>query len=198
MIIMDKFSEFTVILMERFQFHREQDDSGLQEAYVENKEHGFRHSKKFKLGLYVTLLSIFVFVTSMLTTKAISSYYEKRETERQIETMQSFLSEWHEKNNKLNSEAMRPVKADQVDLVQTDIIFRLQALGVNINTIKELKQQENDGRVFSVEFSGQYEPVMKSVRSLQESDALVGLKHIVLQGKDGSISSKLTYKIYTK
>lgn len=198
MIIREKVSELIGILRARFKARKEQNDDRLQEAYVEPRANGSRLSNNIRLGIYVALLSIFIFVTSMLTTRVISSYYEKRETERQIETMQSFLSEWHEKNNKLNGEDMRPVKADQVDMVQTDVIFRLQALGVNINTIKELKQQETDGRVFSVEFSGQYEPVMKSVKSLQESDALVGLKHLVLQGRDGSISAKLTYKIYTK
>ena len=198
MIIREKFSEVIGILRARFKARKAQNSDNVQEAYVEPRTSEPRFSNKLRLGIYVALLSIFIFVTSMLTTRVISSYYEKRETERQIETMQSFLSEWHEKNNRLNSEDMRPVTADQVDLVQTDIIFRLQALGVNINTIKELKQQETNGRVFSVEFSSQYEPVMKSVKSLQESEALVGLKHIVLQGKDGSISAKLTYKIYTK
>lgn len=198
MIIREKFSEVIGILRARFKVSKERNSDNLQDAYVEPRTNEPRFSSKIRLGIYVALLSIVIFITSMLTTRVISSYYEKRETERQIETMQSFISEWHEKNNKLNSEDMRPVKADQVDMVQTDVIFRLQALGVNINTIKELKQQETDGRVFSVEFSGQYEPVMKSVKSLQESDALVGLKHIVLQSKDGSISAKLTYKIYTK
>lgn len=171
---------------------------------------GSAHSRSFqgyvggsnkKIIVYAVALSAAVFITSMLTTNVISSYYQKRETEEQIATMESFLQEWHEKNNELNGQNMRAVMPEQVDKVQTDIIFRLQAFKVNINSIKEIKQQEQQeksGRVYSVDFSGPYEAVMRSIKVLQESDALIGFRHLVLTARDGAVSARLTYKIYTK
>ena len=92
MIIREKFSEVIGILSARFKASKEQNSDNLQEAYVEPRANEPRFSNKIRLGIYVALLSIFIFVTSMLTTRVISSYYEKRETERQIETMQSVMS----------------------------------------------------------------------------------------------------------
>lgn len=93
---------------------------------------------------------------------------------------------------------MRPVEVNMVDRVQTDIIFRLQVFNVNLISVKELKQQEQNGRVYAIEFSGTYENVMKFIHSIQGTDALIGIKHLVLSAKDGGIHAKLTYKMYTR
>lgn len=192
----DKVSVLGTAIMEKLP--GKNDGAGSSHSHSFNDYAGGRNKK---IVVYVTVLSVAVFITSMLTTNVISSYYQKQETEEKIVAMQSFLKNWHEKNNMLNAQAMRAVLPEQVDKVQTDIIFRLQAFKVNINSIKEIKQQEQQdkgGRVYSVDFSGPYEAVMRSIKGLQESDALIGFKHLVLTAKDGAISVKLTYKIYTK
>ncbi len=155
---------------------------------------------KIKMAIYCAGLMLCIFINSVLITTLISSYYEKVETEQQITAMQTFLDEWHRKNNDLNDAPMRPVAPDKADQVQTDIIFRLQAFKVNIQSIKELKQgsQETNGKVYAMEFSGPYENTMKCIKSLQDSGALVGFKHFQLASRDGAINAKLTYKIYTK
>lgn len=148
--------------------------------------------------IYIGLMIICIFTTSMLTTSLVSSYYGKLETEKKIAEMQSFLADWNKKNDQLNESGMRPVEANMVDKVQTDIIFRVHVFNINLSSIKELKQQETNGRVYSMEFSGAYDNVMKFIHSLQDTDALVGLKHVVISAQDGGIKAKLTYKIYTK
>lgn len=152
----------------------------------------------YKPVVYIVLLTICIFTTSMLTTSLVSAYYGKLETEKQIAEMQSFLEDWHKKNDQLNESTMRPVEASMVDKVQTDIIFRLQVFNINLVSIKELKQQEANGRVYSMEFVGAYDNAMRFIHSMQDTDALVGLKHMVISAQDGGIKVKLTYKIYTK
>lgn len=156
------------------------------------------HSSIHKPAIYIALMIICIFTTSMLTTSLVSSYSAKRETEKRISEMENFLNDWQQKNTQLNQSTMRPVEDIMVDRVQTDIIFRLQSFSVNLSSVKELKQQEKNGRVYSMEFSGSYENVMKFIHSIQDTDALIGIKHIVLSAKDGGIQAKLTYKIYTK
>lgn len=153
---------------------------------------------RYKPAIYIATVIVCIFVTSVLTTTLSTAYYNKLETEKKITEMQSFLDDWHRKNNELNNYTMRPVEPVQVDKVQTDIIFRLQAYGLNLITMKELKQQEKNGRIYTVEFSGPYESVMKCLQSFQESGALVGIKHLLITAKDGNIHTKVTYKIYTK
>ena len=151
-----------------------------------------------KPAIYIILMIICIFTTSMLTTSLISSYYNKKEVEKQIVEMEHFLEDWNKKNNQLNESSMRPVDANIIDKVQTDILFRLQVFNLNLTSVKELKQQENNGRVYVIELSGPYENVMKFIHSIQNTDALVGLKHLIISAKDGGIQIKLTYKIYTK
>ena len=151
-----------------------------------------------KSVIYIGVLIICIFTTSMLTTSLVSSYYKKLETEKQITEMQSFLDEWKQKNNQLNESTMRPVVDGIVDKVQTDVIFRSQVFNINLESIKELKQKEKNGRVYSIEFTGAYDNAMKFIQSLQDTDALVGLKHIIITAKNGGIKVKLTYKVYTK
>lgn len=54
-------------------------------------------SNRHKPILYIVVMLICIFTTSMLTTSLVSSYSAKRETEKQIMEMQNFLEDWKQK-----------------------------------------------------------------------------------------------------
>lgn len=153
-----------------------------------------------RLVVHGMILLVLVFVVSTLTSHLVISYREKAEKEQQISVMQSFIADWQSKNDQLNNSSMRPVDAKKLDLVQTDIIFNLQANKVNLLSIKDDKQQdkEKNGKVYTAEFTGSYADVMRSLQSFHAKDALIGIKYVKLGMKNGLVDTQLTYKIYTK
>ena len=153
---------------------------------------------KQRLIVHVVCLLILTFVLSLLSSHLILSYHEKAEKEQQIATMQSFLKNWQEKNAELNSSSMRPVDPKQLDQVQTDIIFSIQTYNLNLISMKDEKNKEQNGRVYTAEFSGTYENTMRCSQNFPAKDALIGIKSLKMSEKSGALNTKLTYKIYTK
>ena len=154
---------------------------------------------KQRLIIHIALLLILTFVLSLLSSHLILSYHEKAEKEQQIATMQSFLKTWQAKTAELNDSSMRPVDPKQLDQVQTDIIFSIQAYNLNLVSMKdEQKNKEQNGRVYTAEFSGTYENTMRCLQNFHAKDALIGIKSLKMSEKNGALNTKLTYKIYTK
>lgn len=154
---------------------------------------------KQRLIMYGVLLLLLTFILSFLSSHLIRSYHEKTEKEQQIATMQSFLKNWEIKNEELQDSPMRPVKAAQLDQVQTDIIFNIQAYSLNLVSMKdEQKNKEQDGHVYTAEFTGTYENTMRCLHNFHVKDALIGMKYLNMTEKNGAVSTKITYKIYTK
>lgn len=153
---------------------------------------------KQRLIVHVACLLILTFVLSLLSSHLILSYHEKAEKEQQIATMQSFLKNWQEKNAELNASSMRPVDPKQLDQVQTDIIFSIQTYNLNLISMKDEKSKEQNGRVYTAEFSGTYENTMRCLQNFHAKDALIGIKSLKMGEKSGALNTKLTYKIYTK
>lgn len=154
---------------------------------------------KQRLIIHITLLLILTFVLSFLSSHLIISYHEKVEKEQQVATMQSFLKTWQEKNAELNDSSMRPVDPKQLDKVQTDIIFSIQASNLNLVSMKdEQKSKEQNGHIYTAEFSGTYENTMRCLQHFHAKDALISIKSLKMSEKNGALNTKLTYKIYTK
>ena len=62
----------------------------------------------------------------------------------------------------------------------------------------EQKSKEQNGRVYTAEFSGTYENTMRCLQNFHAKDALIGIKSLKMSEKSGALNTKLTYKIYTK
>lgn len=155
--------------------------------------------KHARMAFTVGALLFLVFIFSTLTTNLMTSYHDKMETEEKIATMQAFIEEWTEKNEKLNRSSMRPVEAKQLDMVQTDVIFKLQAFNLNIISLKEKSETKTEnGKLYVVEFEGPYDKTIQFLKDFKVRDALIGIQHLSMEPKNGLIKSKVTYKIYTK
>lgn len=155
-----------------------------------------REHKKLILQM-AALLVLFIAVIS-LTSHLTLSYQEQAEKEHQIATMQNYLKDWQSKNDELNAATMRPVEANQVDQVQTDIMLRVQSTNCNLLSMKDSPKTEQNGKVTTIEFSGSYENTMRCLQSFHAKDALIGIKSMKMEQKNGALDTTLTYKIYTK
>lgn len=162
-------------------------------AYIPNiKEHK---------GLLINIV-VFVllsFLVSYSTSHLLISYSDLKETEEKIETMERFVADYKQKTEKAKEFPFRPVAADKIDDVQTKIIFSVQALQLQLNSLKELPaKKEQFGKAYEIELVGSYDTTLKCLQKFGSSDALVGYKKLNMQSKDGKIHTKLVYKIYTK
>ncbi len=162
-------------------------------AYIPNlKEHK-------RLLINVVVFILISFLVSYTTSHLLISYADLKETEEKMETMERFVTEYKQKTEKAKEFPFRPVASDNVDDVQTKIIFSVQALNLQLSSLKELPaKKEQHGRAYEIEFVGGYNETMKCLQKFGSNDALVGYRKLNMQSKDGKIHTKLVYKIYTK
>lgn len=153
--------------------------------------------KKLLINLTVTIiLSFFVFYS---TSYLLISYAELTKTEEKMATMESYVKEYRQKNDKIKNFSYHPVEEKSVDDIQTKIIFSIQSLQLHLNNLKELSsKKELHGKVFEMEMIGPYKTTIDCLQNFGTKDALVSFRKLNLQMKDGMIHTKLVYKIYTK
>ena len=132
-----------------------------------------------------------------LGTRLTLAYKEKLETEKQIQTIQEFIREYNNKNSKLNSFPSKPVPMDQVDSIQTGLIFQIQKMKLELKGMKDTQKKDTDGRVFEVEFLGTYPATLNFLNYLQNNEVLIAIKSINMQKKGQVLDTKVMYKIYT-
>ena len=154
------------------------------------------HKKLFMLGLITLLL---VFVAIMLTTKLSMAWSDKQTTEQQIRNIRHFLIEYDEKAAKLEHSSFRPVPADQIDSVQASLLSNVQNHNLNLKSLKEITQQnqEKNGRVFQIDFEGDFDHTVLFLNNFGVNHALIAIKSIHLIPQHNSLNTKLDYKIYT-
>lgn len=133
----------------------------------------------------------------LLGTKLTLAYQEKLDTEQKIQSMQAFLKEWEAKNDKLNKFPSKPVRVDQVDSIQTNLIFQIQQRNLELKGIKDSQKKDTDGRVFEVEIAGDYAKTLDFLDYLQNNEVLISIKSFNTQKKSQQLNTKIMYKIYT-
>jgi len=154
--------------------------------------------KEKDMIFYIVGLLLLVFIVSFGTSKLIMSYQVAQETEQQITVMQNFLKEWTEKTTLLNNAEYRPVKAAQVDNVQTNLLLALQANQLDLIEFKAVtsSKKEENSRSFEIEFAGPYENTIHFLENFHAKDALLSIHNLKLEPNKGKIKTTMQYKIY--
>jgi len=152
-----------------------------------------------KIIAHIFMLIVLIFTVSFATSHLLIAYHDKQKTESEIANMQSFLKEWKEKSNVINTASMRPVDPKQLDMVQTEILFNIQTNHLNLVSLKDAqKTNQINGHVFAVEFTGPYDNAIQCLQNFRAKDALIGIQHLNLEMQNGMMHVKMSYKIYTK
>lgn len=157
--------------------------------------------KKEKSLLISVLSVIFLLLIVIATsTKLVSSYQTAQQVKQQVNTMNTFLDEWKHKTDFLNKENYRPVKENQVDFVQSDLLANLKANTLELKGFKAIATNEKGSkdRNFEMTFSGSYESTIAYLNNFHTKDALVNIYNLKMQSENGKIKTVIQYKIYVK
>lgn len=164
-------------------------------AYIPN----FNLKEQKGLIINVAVFIFLSFIVFYTTSHLLISYAEVKETEEKMATMERYVLDYRQKVDKIREFPFRPIDANKIDETQTKIIFSVQALKLQLDSLKELpNKKEQHGRAFEIEFAGPYKETLDCLQSFGSKDALIGLKKLNMQSKEGKIHTKLVYKIYTK
>lgn len=154
-------------------------------------------TKQKKLFVIFTLALLLVFIMFLLGTKLTLAYHEKLKTEQTIQDMYSFLQDWEVKNDKLKNYPSRPIAWSEVDTIQTNLMFQIQKRKLDLKSMKDTQKKETDGRIFEVEFSGDFMTTLNFVNYLQNNDVLIAIKGFHTEKRENQLNTRIKYKIYT-
>jgi hypothetical protein len=167
-------------------------------AVVTQSLSGFLKEKD--LWLHGILLLFLVFSTSLGTSRLILSYQHAQEVQQQIMDMQNFLTEWTKKTTLLNQAPYRPVKIEQMDSVQADLLLSLQANQLDLVGFRAIAgtKKDTNSKAFEMTFVGSYESTMQFLQNFHAKDALLSIYNLKMNMEKGKIKTVLQYKIYIK
>lgn len=144
-------------------------------------------------------LSLCAFFFSM--GKVFLAYDQATEVKTKTETMKSYVEEYSVKAEQLNHEAYRPVKNEQVENVQSNILLLLQVNQMNLLGFKNIKSTEKTqtGQIYEIDFIGSWPATVQVLRNFHVRDALISTKNTKFTpDKGGAVKTTMQYKIYSK
>lgn len=167
----------------------------IREALQSNAVRGSR-----TMMLLVVLTVILAVLAVSLGSKAILSYREAQDVKAQTQEMEDTLKDWKAKSTAIDHEKYRPVKGEQVDTVNSDILFKLQSNNLKITDYKAAVStgKNTNAKTFELSFDGQYGDAIRFLSDFHSRDALMNLTMLKLNPAKGLIHGQVRYRIYTK
>jgi len=127
------------------------------------------------------------------------AYQTATEIRQQIIDMNTFLDEYNQKVIQVNQAVYRPVKAEQVDNVQSNILLALQQYKLDLIGFKNVQTEKTEvGKVYELTFQGSWESTVHFIENFHVRDALISIKDMKMSEEKGIVKTVLQYKIYTK
>lgn len=157
----------------------------------------FRERKRlfFSVSL-VVVLSIALFFSGTRLTLAFS---ERQKTEARAREMERYVEEYKGLLDKANASELHPVAEGEVDRIQTAILLHFQKYKLNLESLKEVQDKKTQhGHVYQAAITGTYESTVDCLRTFFVRSALIGIRELSMQMRNGELHTTLTYKIYTK
>ena len=149
--------------------------------------------------VFVSLIMLLIFSVGL----AINEYSKAEEVKIQIETMNNYLKEWNEKRQKLGREKYRPVKPEQVEQIQSQIILNLKGNNLVMDGLRSVRE-ETEGKnknfrhmTYELSVTGNYENTMKLLTNFNVENALITIKSLNISPEtEDKFKTKMVYKIY--
>lgn len=150
--------------------------------------------------LLVVLTVVLFLAVLSLGSKAALSYRAAQDIRQQTQDMQNTIKEWQQQSEIINHEKYRPVKANQVDTVNSDILFKMQGNKLSITDYKAVAGNTKDttSRTFELTFEGEYADAVRFLSDFHSRDALINLVSMKITPQNGKVRGTIRYRIYTK
>lgn len=149
---------------------------------------------------YAVVAGLLILTVFFGLGKLVLAYQYSTDTKAQIESMESYLGDWKAKTDQLNHAQMRPVQANQVDNVQTDLMMHLQVYSLNLTKFAALNKdnKKEKDKTFEMDFEGPYPAVMSFLENFHSKDALISIRSLEMEPSKDIIKASISYKVYVK
>lgn len=157
---------------------------------------------KSKVFLIQTaLLVILVIVLFTFSTNLIYAYQQAEQNQQEINNIESFLQKFSEQKKFLENIEERPVKAEELDDIQTELFKQIRRYKLNLvkfnargATTKEKKQT----REYEMTVQGDYIAVMEFLDDFHARNALINIRYLDLHQQQGKIMAEIVYSVYVQ
>ncbi len=148
-------------------------------------------------GIIIIVMIIAIFAGS---GNLIVAYQSAEQNRAKINEIETFLAKFSEQKRYLEDIEEKPIKASELDAVQTEIFKEIK--DYNLNLIR-FNATDNSGtkeknRDFNLSISGKYSSVMLFLKNFHAKNALMNIKMLELKPKKDEITADLTYTVYIK
>lgn len=160
--------------------------------------------KNNKFLAILTVITILLgFGVISMAGKVITDYRHAQSIQAQMTDMRNELKDWEMKSGFINQQQYRPVPADKVDAVQSDLMLAMQSFHLNLTDYKIVVDGSKDKKAptfkaFEVGFAGSYADTVNFLMNFHARDALLSIMQLDMSTQKGLINTKLVYRIYIK
>ncbi len=150
---------------------------------------------------YLVVTGVLAIATLFGTSKAVLSYQQAQNVQKQTVEMKKTISEWKEKVNFLEDQKFRPVKPDQVDSVTSDILYAVQGHNLKLEDYKILartqaKDKKPTYQGYTMSLSGTYNDTVSFLQMFRARNALVHIVSLKMAPQNGAIKTTIQYRVY--
>ena len=119
---------------------------------------------------------------------------------RQADEIRETMTEWQEKAKFINGKAYRPVLAEQIDAVSSDIFHAVEAHHLELIAYQSLhhRQEETEFQTFSLSVKGSYANSIAFLEDFRAKDALITIMSTTMYPLEENIQTDLRYRVYIK
>lgn len=133
--------------------------------------------------------------------QCVLAYTHANEIEQEKAKMEHLVLECQNKSKILNEAVARPVASNEVDKIQTNLIFDLKAQQLELISLQsgQVKDKEKNHFItYTMEFVGPFANAMSYIQRMNSTRNLIAITFVELTAKQENLQVKMTYRIYTK
>ena len=146
-------------------------------------------------------LFLLLLISGLCVTAALFLSLGKLGTlHRQADEIRETMTEWQEKAKFINGKAYRPVLAEQIDAVSSDIFHAVETHHLELIAYQSLhhSQEETEFQTFSLSVKGSYANSIAFLEDFRAKDALITIMSTTMYPLEENIQTDLRYRVYIK
>lgn len=154
------------------------------------------------LILYLVLMTVLVLCCFVGLGKVGISYTEAEQTVQKMNEMTAYVEDWKKKVQEVNKAAYRPVKATEVDSLQSNILLLLSAHQLDLKVFRNVQRTGKDlnGLSYELTMNGSWVSLVRFLEDFHVKNTLIAVQRLKVDPDPafpGHVNAVLEYKIYT-
>ncbi len=160
-----------------------------------------RLAKSKQFLIYAGIVIVLVIVLVGFSGNLVMAYQKAEENQQKTATIEAFLAKFAEQKKFLEGIEERPVKAEELDDVQTELFKQIKRYHLNLvrfNAKDPSGKKSSNAREYAMAVSGDYVNVMEFLNDFHARNALMTIKYLGLSQSQGKFNADIVYLVYVQ